>query len=56
MLQLEFDPEGFIEQAGDKLGFVRARATRDLKRFKEFIESQGSESGAWRGEVEQEKN
>jgi uncharacterized membrane protein len=56
MLQLEFDPEGWVEQAGDKLGFVRARATGDLKRFKKFIESQGSESGAWRGEVEQEKN
>jgi hypothetical protein len=24
----------------------------DLERFKEFIESRGSETGAWRGEVE----
>ena len=56
MLQLEFDPEGIVEQAADKLGVVRARATGDLKRFKEFIESQGTETGAWRGEVEQEKN
>ena len=56
MLQLEFDPEGLVEQAGDKLGVIRARTTGDLKRFKKFIESQGSESGAWRGEVDQEKN
>ena len=54
MLQLEFDPEGIVEQAGDKLGIVRARTTGDLKRFKTFIESQGSETGAWRGEVEQD--
>ncbi len=26
-------------------------AVLDVKRFKEFIESQGSETGAWRGDV-----
>jgi uncharacterized membrane protein len=56
MLQLEFEPEGAVEQAGDKLGIVKGRAKADLKRFKEFIESQGRESGAWRGEVGQRKN
>ncbi len=53
MLQLEFDPEGFVEQAGDKLGFVNRRAEGDLKRFRDFVESQGHETGAWRGEVHQ---
>jgi MerR family transcriptional regulator, light-induced transcriptional regulator len=52
MLQLEFDPEGVAEQVGDKLGFVRRRARGDLGRFKEFIEKQGRETGAWRGDVE----
>jgi uncharacterized membrane protein len=52
MLQLEFDPEGFTEVAGDKLGFVKRRAVGDLERFKDFIEGRGSETGAWRGEVE----
>ncbi len=52
MLQLEFDPEGFTEIAGDKLGFVKRRAVGDLERFKDFIEGRGSETGAWRGEVE----
>jgi uncharacterized membrane protein len=51
MLQLEFDPEGFVEQAGDKLGVVRRRTAADLKRFKEFIEERGTETGAWRGDV-----
>jgi uncharacterized membrane protein len=55
MLQLEFDPEGIVEQAGDKLGAVRAKVNGDLERFKEFIESSGRETGGWRGEIRQEK-
>jgi uncharacterized membrane protein len=56
MLQLEFEPEGIVEKAGDKLGIIKTRTKADLARFKEFIESQGRESGAWRGEVDQSKN
>lgn len=52
MLQLEFDPEGIVEQAGDKLGFVSRRAKGDLARFKDFIEARGVETGAWRGQVD----
>jgi uncharacterized membrane protein len=48
MLQLEFEPAGIAEQAGDKLGLVRARTKGDLQRFKKFIESRGTETGAWR--------
>ena len=55
MLQLEYDPEGFVETAGDALGVVEARVKGDLERFKEFIESRRQETGAWRGEVGQEK-
>ena len=55
MLQMEFDPEGLTEQVGDKLGFVKGRVKGDLKRFKEFIESRGGETGAWRGEVDRPK-
>ena len=54
MLQLDVDPEGIVEQAGDKLGFIRRRATGDLERFKELIESRGTASGAWRGDVSNE--
>jgi uncharacterized membrane protein len=51
MLQLEFDPDGFVEQVGDKLGIIERRVAGDLNRFKEFLESRGQETGAWRGEV-----
>jgi uncharacterized membrane protein len=52
MLQLDFDPDGLVESVGDKLGFVKRRASGDLERFKAFIEGRGVESGAWRGDVE----
>ncbi|WBB81470.1 SRPBCC family protein [Micromonospora sp. WMMD882] len=51
-LQLEFEPQGVVEQAGDKLGIVDRRAKGDLERFKSFIERRGQESGAWRGQVD----
>lgn len=54
MLQIEFDPDGPLEKVGDVLGFVKTRTKGDLGRFKEFIESRGSETGAWRGEVKQD--
>jgi uncharacterized membrane protein len=54
-LRLDYDPEGFVENLGDKLGVVAARIAGDLDRFKEFIESQGSATGAWRGEIHKER-
>jgi len=52
MLQMDFQPEGVVETAGDTLGVVSRRVEGDLKRFKSFIESRGTEEGGWRGEVE----
>lgn len=51
MLQLEYDPEGFVEQVGDTAGVVSQRVLGDLERFKQYIESRGQETGAWRGTV-----
>jgi uncharacterized membrane protein len=51
-LHLEFVPEDFKEQVGGAMGFVSRRVEGDLKRFNEFIESQSSETGAWRGEIQ----
>jgi uncharacterized membrane protein len=55
MLQLEYDPEGIIENVGDTIGVVSSRVKGDLERFKEYIEQRGSETGAWRGKIEQSK-
>jgi uncharacterized protein YndB with AHSA1/START domain len=51
-LSLEYEPEGLVEQAGDKLGIVGRQAKSDLEKFKALIESEGYESGAWRGSIE----
>ena len=51
-LQLDVDPEGMVENVGTALGFLERRVKGDLERFKEFIESRGTETGAWRGDVE----
>jgi uncharacterized membrane protein len=53
-LQLDIEPEGVVEKAGDAMGFIKRRASGDLERFKELIEARGEESGAWRGTVEQD--
>jgi uncharacterized membrane protein len=50
-LHMEYEPEDFKEKAGDALGFVSRRVTADMKRFKEFIEARGTETGGWRGEI-----
>jgi uncharacterized membrane protein len=54
-LRLDYDPEGFVENVGDKLGVVSARVEGDLKRFKQFIEERRTETGAWRGEIHGER-
>ncbi len=51
-LELDVEPEGPVESAGDALGFVSRRAKGDLERFKDFIESRETPEGGWRGEVE----
>jgi hypothetical protein len=50
-LTLEYEPEGVVEQVGDKLGIVERQVTGDLERFKKLIEDQGYASGAWRGGI-----
>ncbi len=53
MLQLEYDPQGVVENVGDALGIVTQRVQGDLERFKDYIETRGKETGAWRGTVKE---
>jgi uncharacterized membrane protein len=52
VLQLDVEPEGLVEKAGDALGVVERRVRSDLERFKAFIEARGQATGAWRGRIE----
>jgi len=50
-VHMSYEPEDLKEQAGAALGVISRRVEGDLKRFKEFIEERGTETGAWRGEI-----
>lgn len=51
MLELTYEPREAAEKVGDALGFLERQVSADLERFKEFIETRGAPTGAWRGEV-----
>jgi uncharacterized membrane protein len=51
-VQLDWEATGLAEKAAAVLGVDDRAIKGDLKNFKEFIESQGSETGAWRGDVQ----
>jgi uncharacterized membrane protein len=52
-LQMDVDPDGPVDNIGDALGLLERRVKGDMKRFKEFIEGRGVETGGWRGSVPQ---
>ena len=54
-LQMDYEPEGITEKAGDAIGIVSRRVQGDLERFKEFIEKRGRETGAWRGTIDEKR-
>jgi len=49
---MDFEPEGLVENVGNAFGIASGRIEGDLGRFKEFIETRGVESGAWRGQIQ----
>jgi uncharacterized membrane protein len=50
-LVLNYQPESAMEKVADTFGAVSLRVHGDLKRFQEFIEKRGAETGGWRGEI-----
>lgn len=51
-VQMDIESGGMLETLGAKTGIVGHRIKSDLGRFKEFIEARGTETGAWRGDVD----
>jgi len=50
-LRIDADPEGLVENVGDKLGFLQRRGKGDLDPFKEGVERGGTAGDGWRGEI-----
>ncbi len=51
-LVMAYQPEGPVEKIGDALGVLQTQVRTSLEQFKRFIESRGTETGAWRGRVD----
>jgi ribosome-associated toxin RatA of RatAB toxin-antitoxin module len=50
-VELTWEPDSALEKAGAALGLDSRQVASDLKKFKKYIESQDSETGAWRESV-----
>ena len=50
-VQMDWQPEGVMENVGAALGFDDRQVSKDLGRFKELIESRGAATGGWRGDI-----
>jgi uncharacterized membrane protein len=61
-LWMDFQPDGVVEQLGDKLGFVKARVEGDLERFKRYMENpesfydESETAGSRRGSLQRDDN
>jgi Protein of unknown function (DUF2934) len=53
---MEYEPEGLLEKAGDALGLPSTQVESDLKRFRDFIEERGVETGRRMGRVDEPEN
>lgn len=51
-VQLDWEPTDLTEKVGAALGIDDHAVKKDLRKFKEFIESRGTETGAWRGDID----
>lgn len=52
LLGFDVQPGGMIEKFARGARYIKRAARADLHRFKAFIETQESETGAWRGRIE----
>jgi len=49
---MEYEPEGFLEKAGDLLGVPSGQVEESLKSFRELIENETTAPAGWRGRIE----
>ncbi|MFD3839330.1 SRPBCC family protein [Streptomyces sp. NPDC058642] len=50
-LTMDVEPSGVAEKSADMLGVLDRRIKGDMRRFKDYIEHRGGETGAWRGRI-----
>ncbi|MGK5729496.1 SRPBCC family protein [Streptomyces sp. URMC 124] len=50
-LVMVLEPGGAAETAADLTGTIDRRVKGDMRRFKDYVESRGAATGAWRGRI-----
>jgi len=55
MVEMSYEPEGFKEQLGAKIGIDSRQVKDDLERFKQLIENRDEATGAYRAKVQDGK-
>ncbi|MFF3244665.1 SRPBCC family protein [Streptomyces sp. NPDC002870] len=50
-LVMDVEPSGVADKTATAVGLIDRRVKGDMRRFKEYIEQRGGESGSWRGRV-----
>jgi uncharacterized membrane protein len=50
-LRMSYQPRDALEKVGDALGAVKMQTSSNLRRFAQFLQDRGRETGAWRGTV-----
>ncbi|MGW0710674.1 SRPBCC family protein [Streptomyces sp. NPDC002643] len=53
-LTMDIEPTGMAEKGADALNVIDRRVKGDMRRFKDYIEGRGKETGGWRGRVRPE--
>jgi uncharacterized membrane protein len=51
-VQLDWEPTGLLEKLGGVLGVDNRAIKKDLRNFKEYVETSEPTSAGWRGEVQ----
>lgn len=50
-IELGWEPQGLVEKAGAAFNIDQRQVDKSAEEFKSFIESRGTETGAWRSSV-----
>jgi len=53
ILQIDYDPRGYVENVPAVLAAFQRRMAEDLQRFKTYIEDRSYRAGVWRGKAQQ---
>ena len=54
-VELTWEPDSAAEKIGAAIGLDSRQVAADLKKFKQFIEERGAETGGWRGRVDRSR-